>query len=71
MGLAELETTMRQGYLIKHGQALTGLCAKQARRLTSSQGCVVEILDLEEIWPVHADDHLREAGFHAEERRYS
>lgn len=63
---------MRSGYLIKKGQQLNGHKAGNFHSpLTSSSDCVVEILNLEEIWPVHADDHLREAGFHAEERRYS
>jgi len=63
---------MRTGYLIKTGERKK--CDRINREhifLTSSPNCVVEILNLEEIWPVHADDHLREAGFHAEERRYS
>lgn len=63
---------MRSGYLIKKGQQLNEHKAGNFHSpLTSSPHCVVEILDLEEIWPVTVDDCLREAGFHAEERRYS
>ena len=63
---------MRTGYLIKSGVKLTGKNTNHNSGFRNSNAMVpVEICNLEEIWPVTVDDCLREAGFHAEERRYS